>query len=73
MNKTVLKRIIPKKVGTYVASMMGATLSREHIATHSYKGQKAKNGLTKLKLDPGYISSLIGMQPFFTQLYCVSS
>mgnify|MGYP002804598257 FL=1 len=38
---------------------MEATLSREHMATHSFKRQKGKNGQIKPKLDPVYTSSLI--------------
>ena len=30
------------------------------VLTHSYKGQKGKNGQTKPKLDPQYTASLIG-------------
>ena len=30
------------------------------MATHSLKGQKAKNGVAKPKLDPDYTKSLIG-------------
>ncbi len=58
--RTVLKRIKARKVGNYVASIMGATLSREHMATHSYKGQKGKNGKVKPRLDPVFTKSLIG-------------
>jgi hypothetical protein len=56
----VLKTIKTKKVGGFVANVMEATLTREYMATHSYKGQKGKNGQTKPKLDPQYIASLIG-------------
>ncbi len=38
---------------------MGATLKREYMAIHSYKGQKGKNGQTKPKLDLDYTASLI--------------
>ena len=38
---------------------MSATLSREYMATHSYKGQKAKPGAVKPKMDPDYAKSLI--------------
>ena len=56
-----LRGIPTKKVGSYVANIMGATLSREYMATHTLKGQKAKNGATKPKLDDEYTKSLIGM------------
>ena len=58
--RNIFTRIKPRKVGTYVANIMGATLSREHMATHSFKGQKAKNGAVKPKLDALYTTSLIG-------------
>lgn len=60
MKKSIFKRITPRKVGAYVASIMGATLTRECMATHSYKGQKGKNGQVKPRLDPVYTHSLIG-------------
>ena len=44
---------------------MEATLSQEHMATHSYKGQKGKNGQIKPKLDHIYTSSLIGKQIYY--------
>ena len=60
LTKNKFKKIKPKKVGSYVATLMEAMLSREQMATHSYKGQKGKNGQIKPKLDPVYASSLIG-------------
>ncbi|XP_046855793.1 uncharacterized protein LOC124448858 [Xenia sp. Carnegie-2017] len=59
VKKHVLKRIIAKKVGSYVSNLMGETLSLEHMATHSYKGQKGKNGQVKPRLYPTYNTSLI--------------
>ncbi|XP_028418486.1 uncharacterized protein LOC114543868 [Dendronephthya gigantea] len=59
ISKNVLQRIKTKKVGSFVANLMGATLTREYMATHSYKGQKGKNGQTKPKLDTNYTASLI--------------
>jgi hypothetical protein len=59
ISKKVLQTIKTKKVGGFVANVMG-TLTREYMATHSYKGQKGKNGQTKPKLDPQYTASLIG-------------
>ena len=49
-----------KKSWRYVAGIMGATLTRECMATHSYKGQKGKNGQVKPRLDSVYTRSLIG-------------
>ena len=60
MPQRVFQRLKPKKVGSYVANMMSATLYREYMATHSYKGQKAKNGAVKPKMDSDYTKSLIG-------------
>ena len=37
LSSAKLKKIKQKKVSLYVASLMGATLSREKMATHSYK------------------------------------
>ncbi|XP_046855164.1 uncharacterized protein LOC124448198 [Xenia sp. Carnegie-2017] len=59
VKKHVLKRIVTKKVRSYVANLMGATLPYEHMTTHSYKGQKGKNGQVKPRLDPTYTTSLI--------------
>ena len=59
IKKHVFKRIVAKKVGSYVANLIGVTLSHEHMATHSYKGQKGKNGHVKPRLDPTYTTSLI--------------
>jgi hypothetical protein len=56
---SIFKKIKANKVGLYVASLMGATLSREHMSTHSYKGQKENNGIVKPKLDVEYTSTLI--------------
>ncbi|XP_046855861.1 uncharacterized protein LOC124448953 [Xenia sp. Carnegie-2017] len=59
VKKHVLKRIVAKKVGSYVANLMGTTLSLEHMATHSYKDQKGKNAQVKPRLDRTYTTSLI--------------
>ena len=56
----IFHKLKPRKVGSYVANIMAATLSREVMATHSFKGQKGKNGTMKPRLDPTYTSTLIG-------------
>ena len=60
MPEKIFKRLKPRKVGSYVANIMSATLSREYMASHSFKGQKAKTGAVKPRIDPQYTKSLIG-------------
>ena len=59
ISKNVLQRIKTKKVGSFVANLVRETLTREYMATQSYRGQRKKKWQTKPKPDPHYAESLI--------------